>query len=455
MISKSLRPLLIVGGTLIVLVSLVHWGGTATPGPVFVLGVAVLTGLILAFGLLTWWLYLSPMPAQPDRPAARSAEARQLTAALVVISGILFVIGGFWDELWHRLYGVVDIDDFFWPPHLLIYSSMGLMSLFAGSGLFLALRGSGNIRQRFRAEPLLGLLGLVSLYLAASAPSDLVWHAIYGLDITAWSLPHVLLGGGFTLVMLVAVALQLSLAPLHAWSRLRGLRGPEFLALVLIALGSLVLVQIGATEWDGITAIGQGGANDAFWSRPEWLYPVVITAISIFISAFALHVLRRAGAASVVALLVLGVRLILLAVFNAGEVGMGFFSHLLLLPPLIALDVWYALRLRRAEELGTLVVGSLAAAVAILAVGLPLVAAGRVYPRITGDTLPGMIGFGLATALVAGWAGARLGGWLGVLDRRAGAADHAGPRAIRVGIGALAAAILLVTVFIVTAQPPI
>lgn len=447
------RPLPIVAGVLTILISLVHWGGTATPGPAFVLGVAALIGLILAFGLLTWWLYLSPMPTQPDRPIVRAAEAGPLIVVLVVIGGMLFVVGGFWDEVWHRRYGVVDVDDFFWPPHLLIYGSMGLMSLFAVGGLFAALRGGGRLRQRFRAEPLLGLLGLVSLYLVASAPSDLIWHAIYGRDITAWSLPHVLLGGGFTLVMLVGVALPLSLAPPHPWSGLRGLRGPEFLALVLIAFGGLVLVQFGATEWDGIAAIDQ--VNDAFWSRPEWLYPVVLITLSIFTGAFALHALRRAGAATVVALLAIGMRLILLGVFNAGEVGMGIFSHLLLLPPLIALDVWHALRLQKAEALATRVGGNLIAAIASLVVGLPAIATARVYPRVTDETRPGMIVFGLVMALAAGWAGARLGDWLGALDRRADAAARAGPRAIRVGIGALAAAVVVVVVFIVTAQPPI
>ncbi|HLF28041.1 MAG TPA: hypothetical protein VJG32_17030 [Anaerolineae bacterium] len=441
------------GVALIVLVLLAHWGGSTTTGPLFALGIAVLSVLILAFSALVWWLYLSPLPAQVGRPVERSAQVRQALAALVVISGVLFTIGAFWDEVWHRRYGI-NLNDFLWPPHLMIYGSMGLTSLFAGGGLFFALSGSGDLRQRFRAEPRLGLLGLVSLYILASVPSDLLWHEIYGLDISAWSLPHVLLVGGFTLVMLIGISLQLSLAPPRPWSGLRGLSGREFLALVLSVLAALLLTQFGATEWDNIAAIDPG-QNTAFWNRPEWLYPVVVIVVALFIGNFVLHTIRRAGAATLVGLLVLGVRLILLASFGAGDVGLGFFSHLLLLPPLIALDVWYALRLRYAEEQATHVGGSLIAGVVFLAIGLPAIAGSLVYPRVTGETLPGMIGFGLAAAIAAGGIGARMGNWLRALDQPAEETIPISPRVAWIGLGMVAVTLALVAVFVVTARPPV
>jgi len=211
------QALLTGGVALTLLVAVGYWGGAVKTGPLFVAGLVVLSIMILAFGLLTWWLYFSPMP--PTRFTALPASipaVRQIVGVLVVISTMLVVVGAFWDEVWHRSYGSgVVLNDFFWRPHQLIYGSMGLTSFFAVGGLLNALRGRGNIRQRFRAEPIIGLLALAAFYLSASGPSDLVWHQIYGLDITAWSLPHLFLTTGSVFVSLAAIALHLSLLPRH------------------------------------------------------------------------------------------------------------------------------------------------------------------------------------------------------------------------------------------------
>jgi len=42
-----------------------------------------------------------------------------------------------------------------------------------------------------------------------------MWHQIFGLDITAWSLPHLLLGLGLLAVMLVGACIQFSLVERH------------------------------------------------------------------------------------------------------------------------------------------------------------------------------------------------------------------------------------------------
>lgn len=418
------------GVGLVVLLALVRWGGAVDPGPAFYVGVAFLSGLVLAFALLIWWLFLSPLPVAPRATPLRSVRSRQILALLVLFSGMLFVVGGFWDEVWHRRYGGFG-DDFLWPPHIMLYGSVGLIALFAAGGLLTALgRGSarGGMRQRFRADPLVGLLGLVSVYLVASLPSDQIWHVVYGSDITAWSLPHILLTWGFALVMLAAVTIPLSLLPRAPWRGLRGLQPPEALALGLIAWAMVILLQVGAAEWDGLTTIGGGGDRfrQAFWERPEWLYPVVLVGIAVFSGVFALHALRRAGAATLTGLLTLAFRVGAIVAMDAGtpDVRMGFGAHVLILPPLLALDLWYAARSARAASFGTLVGGSLVASAVCMAVGLPYIARTMIYPRINDATLPGMIGWGLIVALGAGWAGARLGAWLGAFDRARPASAH-------------------------------
>jgi len=266
-------------------------------------GWLVLGVLFFGFGLLTWWLMFSPLREQaPQRSAERSARTRSIVAALVFASGVAFIVGTGWDELWHRMYGGF-ADDFLWPPHLLMYASLGLNLLFAIGGIVLALRGRGGLRQRFRAEPLLSLLGLIAAYQMASIPSDLLWHEIIGPDITAWSLPHLLLIGTTTGTWLVGLALARSAEPAPRWRRLLdGLSGHELLSLGFVTLATLMLLQLGVTEWDWVTS--SDGA-ELLLERPGWAYPVVVLAIGVAAAHLAVHATRRIGAATAVAVAVL------------------------------------------------------------------------------------------------------------------------------------------------------
>ncbi|MBA3944121.1 MAG: hypothetical protein H0X37_06105 [Herpetosiphonaceae bacterium] len=453
----TLRTGLILAGALTIILSLVRWGGTAKSGPILWAGVGLLSGLIIGFGILTWWLYLSPLHTTAVTVSQRSPQLRQMVGLLVLMSGTLFALGGFWDEVWHRRFGGFG-NDFLWPPHMLLYGSIALTAAFALGGIVLIVRGTGGLRERFRSEPLLGLLGLITCYLLASVPSDELWHRIYGKDLTAWSLPHLLLAGGFALVMLVGVSLQLSLIPLRPWQGLRGLRGGELLALVMVAWATIGLLQIGATEWDTIHVLGEtrDAFENAFWHRPLWLYPAVITTVSIFCGTFTLHALRRAGTATLLGLLVLGLRLLLLVSLGgfAPGVSMSYTSHLLVLPPLVALDIWYATRLSRGSTLSTLISGNLVAGLVFVACDLPLIGALMVYPPVNRSTLPGMLGMSLAMALVAGWAGARFGSWIGTLDRPAGTTAPITRRARWTVLGVATVAAALVLMLILTAHPP-
>jgi hypothetical protein len=459
---NRLRVPLVIAGALAVMVAIARWGGVAQPGPLFAAGVALLSGLVLAFGLLAWWLYLSQLRTQAVAAPPRSTAARQVLGMLSLISGALFLIGSFWDEVWHRTYGSFG-DDFLWPPHMLIYGSLALVALFAGGGLLLMMIGGGDLRQHFRAEPHVGLLALVSAFLVASIPSDLLWHSIYGADLTAWGLPHLMLASGVTLVLLATVALQLSLIPATPWRGLRGLAAAELPALLGCAGATTMLLQFGTADWEGLTAVGDIGINSPiFWQRPEWLYPTVIAAIALFTGNLAIHALRRAGAATAVALVTLAFRLVLLVGADAMRpgVGMGFVPQLAIVPPLLLLDLWYFAQIRSTSSLNSqfsflhIAVGNLLAGTLFLIAGLPLIARALIYPHINLETLPGMIGWSLAAALAFGWAGARLGAWLGALDRPA-KTPRASAWAGRVAAAALIAAGLFTAFFLLTARPPI
>jgi hypothetical protein len=448
------------GFALLVLLAAIYWGGTANPGPLLYTGIAILLGVLIAFVILTWWLFLSPLPASRSRPyAAKSTPLlRQTLATLVVICGGLFVAGGFWDELWHRQYGTPFGEDFWWRPHQLIYGSLALAAVFALGGLAYVLRERGDLRRRFRAEPGIGLLAVVSGYLMFSVPLDPIWHEIYGVDISAWSLPHILLAMGFTFVMLVAVALQLSLVRAQGWRTLRGLSLQEMLALLPIAWGTLIFTQLATAEWEGLRIISRDMSVQGFWSRPEWLYPVVILLVGAFIGAFSLHALKRVGAASLVAVLVVGIRLLMIGGFGGTDVGLSAQSHLLIALVLVGTDVVYALLLPQAAAPRTRILASLGGAAAMFTLGFLYINANMVYPRINAETVPGMIIFGILMALAAGSAGATLGGWVGALNRDAAlatdAASQATRQALRAGLLLLVVVVGFVIWFAATATPP-
>jgi hypothetical protein len=451
------QPALIALGVLIVLVSLVNWGGTATPGPKFVLGVSVLLGLIAAFVGLGWWLLASRLPVGAHiQPIAGAGTIRAFAAAVACSSGLLFISGGLWDEIWHRKYGGFG-QDFLWPPHLLLYSSIALLALLAcGSMIVLALRGAGGLRERVRAEPLLGLIALTATYLIASLPSDELWHRIYGRDITAWSLPHVILVSGIAGVMLASVPLALSsVVRATSWRGLRRLQAGEVVALTLVAWATTMFLQIGTAEWDGIRVIGQGSGNayrDAFWQRPEWLYPVVILTIAMFAGRLAQQVTRRVGTATMVGLIVLAFRLLLIEA-NSARGQIGFTPHLLILSAMVALDLWVWLMRDRLP-----VVGNLISSLVFLAVALPVIPNLLIYPRINADTLPGMIIMGGLMGLAAGLAGSGLGGMLARFGVRK-TSETARVQAVRTegftALGGLVLAAVVVMVTMSVAVPPL
>ncbi len=454
--SSRLAMLGTAAGAVVILVALVHWGGTAKPGPEFALGVAVYIGTMALFAAAVWWFYLSPLPAgQKVKPVRRSAALRQTLAALIAVSGLMFMIGAFWDETWHRIYGVaLDNEDFFWRPHLLIYGSLIIISVIALGSMTAIVFGKGSMRQRFRAEPLLGLLALACGYMLMTTPTDPLWHALYGIDLTAWSLPHLSLGVALFVLMLAGAAVQLSLVPAAGWRSIFSVTGRELLALLMLGFGLVMILQFATAEWDGLTSVGIGETSDAFWGRPEWLYPVLIVAITAFLGSLTLHMTQRIGAATVVGLVAVSVRLALLATLSGREAGMSANGQIMALAPLVALDIWYWLRRAQVANRRTIFGGGLVAAAAVVLIDLPLISQIMVYPRVNAGTVPVMILMSVMLALFCAPVGAAVGGWLGGVDRPAQAEIVDAGRAVWIGAAALLASLAFVIWFVATAIPP-
>lgn len=134
---------------------------------------------------------------------------------LSVIFTLLIFVGVGWDKKWH---GTNPFEDFFSPPHWMIYSMVTLTGLSILSIVF-----SERLRSAF-GQPIvtipflkLPLPGPVAFVLGGigvvgvAGFSDMVWHTAFGLDETAFSFPHALLGLGFALLCAGIIACRLAL----------------------------------------------------------------------------------------------------------------------------------------------------------------------------------------------------------------------------------------------------
>lgn len=445
---------LLAGGSLLVtLLLLTYWAGLPPADKLllFVVGVLVLTASLGLFGWLFWHLMLRPLPAGQSivRSTTLPATYRQVLALLIAISGLNVVVGGFWDEVWHRTYGIPFGQDLLWRPHLMLYLGFGIVSLLAFVGLYVIVkRGRGTLQQRFRADPVMGLLVLIGGFLVYALPVDPLWHIIYGEDISAWSIPHLVLFTSFTLIMLLATAIQLTTAPTQKWAMRARVGFNELLVCLTLAFALNITLQVLTTEWDVIQTI-PAVRDSAFWARPVWLLPAIVSALTALFGVTAIHTLRRPGAAIITGLLALAVRAALVAAF--GQVGITFNVWLVALLPMAALDIAFAWRIANQGRPLIWWEGGLAAWVGS---GLSLWLIDRllVYPDITVNTVPAMLAACLVTSLGAAWLGGALGDYLATANKQVEATPYTWVRLVPpiAGLGVLAFIIL----FIATATPP-
>lgn len=454
---------------LVVMAALAFWGGSvdADPGQLAIGIGVVLTMLVLLTGA-AWWLFVSDLPdatcsAEPQQTTAgaRAAADRgraqvlpQVVATATGLCGLMLVSGAAWDASWHRRYGVgVVLNDFFWPPHLVIYGSMAVLGLFALTAFLVALRGQGDLRRRVRRAPLVVLIGLVAAYCGASGPSDLVWHRIYGLDITAWSLPHLILASLTSLVVLLGAAVMIDGRTAAQWRVMPRAR-EEWWALGLLVVAALPMLLVLTGDYDGRSM--PGGKAVGVYARPEWWYAVLMVLIGVLFAFLVATALRRTGAASIAALGVIALQALGNSAFGAwGEpFAVTLLSPVLLLPPAVAVDMWLWLSERwRLSSRSRVALGGLVGAGASLAVLLPLLRAVVEYPTVSTSTVPPMVVGGLLAGVWAAWAGSMLGGFVGRLNR--GPAVRLTPGVTRgAGLAIVAVAGILVTAVVVS-HPPV
>jgi len=440
----KLKALLIASIFAALLLAFAVWSGVprGERATLFWIGVAVLIVILFALGALTWHLLFRPLPAgQKVEVQPLKASYRRVTALLLGVGAAGIVVGAFWDEVWHRTYGIPFGDDFFWRPHLLMYFGFLTVTLLGFAGLYVIIQqGKGTFQQRFRANPIIGLLILLGAFLLYVLPADPIWHQIYGVDITAWGIPHLMLVANWVSMMLLAVAVYMTLLPEREWRGVRHLSAKDIFPVAIMAVMLLMWLQFFTTEWDA--------RSSTTLSRPEWLLPVLIAMSATFTGVIINHTLRRAGAATVTGLVALGVRYTLIQLFQVDFMFAN--AWVLALPVLVMIDLWTAYCLYSKREISWIGEGVAAG------VGMALVlftAFHTYYPTVTITNLPVALVMVLAATLGASWVGAKIGDYFAVSNKQVEEATVV--QLPRMTIATLVAACLFVAFFVTTAAPPV
>ena len=429
------------------------WGGIPTNEQASAFGaqIGLFFAVICAFVVLTWHLLVRPLSPELRQPQVDilPLKARQTLALFLASGGIAIFVGGFWDELWHRAYGIPFGEDFFWRPHLLMYFGFGTTIVTGFWALYYLNRHlRGNFQQRFRSNIIVSLLVLNAAFLLYALPADPFWHETFGEDLTAWSVPHLILLLSFVMTLTLAFFVYASTLPERQWRTVFRLGINESFTLVIFAAALLIWLQLMLIDWDATLA----GIRLEWLGlyRPEWLLAANLLASVTFCGVIVTRVLRAAGAATAAGLLALAIRIALIHLFEAEM--LQFVAWVAALLPLLAIDCWTfyssAIRKREPEWRGTA-----AAVIVAMAINLPVIR--DLYRLEDGDNLAYVLAV-VVTGIGMSWLAYQLADAI----RRQREATVTGPAASNaikpaVSLGVLGAFLVFIFFFIVTASPPI
>lgn len=397
----------ILGAVIVIFAALTVMAGfpAAERIPVFVVGVLVLIAVTVGVGLLTWHLLLRPLPANVEVTAQPllSARSRHIIALYLTLGTVSIALAGVWDEIWHVKYGIPFGEDFFWRPHLMLYFGLStLIVIGAWSWWTLMARGKGTFQQRFRANPLLGLGFIGGLYTFYAVGADPIWHRIYGTDISPWSLTHLLILTLIFTMGLLAITYHKSFISGREWQLKLDATWRDVLIVLVLAGAMLDFMLIFTIQWYS-AAVGNARQLEQVLSYPDWLLAAFITFLATLFGTTALHATRQIGSATFVGLLTFGMRLVLDS--SLSGVRDGSLPLWLILPLMIALDVWYAIAIRRTQKPPAFWTTAIVTGLVFGVVGFPV--ATRLFPflELTAASIPGMVIASLITALGGIWLG--------------------------------------------------
>lgn len=385
------------------------WGGIPAPEyrVTFVIGVGLVLVLIAVLIVAGWHLLVRPIPSSTtiQRADSLSTTLRTLLAVLISVAALNNVVGSIWDDAWHHTFGVPLGEDFLWPPHILIYTFLGSVSLIALVAFyFLGIRSKGSYQRRFRANPVVGILVLTGIFFVFATPTDPLWHTLYGVEIGAWSFPHVLLLWSISSAMMMVPMLLVTTMPKQDWGNALKIRTKDVIIIMTYAFMSGALLVLLTTEWDGIENLSAENLSIVM-SRPDWLLTTTIVFIAGITGSLALHTTRRTGSALLMGVLALGIRAFLLEIVGTDTLTSNawIIAVVVLLGVEIVYAVWGSVRGTPAPWWAT----GIGATLGLVAI-LPFFDRLFVYPVLSASSLPMVIATGFIAAGATHWAGRHL-----------------------------------------------
>ncbi len=232
---------------------------------------------------------------QPILPRVQKNLWQLGVLPIMMLGALSSLIGVYWDIAWH-----IDIgrDSFFTMPHNFIYAGMLIVLLTTAWGLLADSRATSFHWQLGRRYIHPGMLvaTISAALILFFAPADELWHRFFGLDVTLWGPMHLVGLTGFTFFTLSGVLvawLEREIAPLeqrHFFERIA-----LFFAAAL--LGNLMLFL---AEYEFNIA-----------QFPIDFHPLLLAGISVFPLVLIAKIYPRAWAATKVALIFTGIRLLM------------------------------------------------------------------------------------------------------------------------------------------------
>ena len=346
---------------------------------------------------------IAARPASTVQVDERESRFRILAGTAIALTLLVAAFGLAWDIRWHTVGGR---DTFLTPPHMLLYTGIGVAGLLAlGVVLLESLRyhlGSPAVSAQtttrvfgvFHAPLGFVVTGFGVLILLVAAPLDNYWHELYGLDVTIWAPFHImgLAGGvvaGIGVTHIAASEAARSRADRRYLFKLFGFTGIELALLLAVSMvtGTMTVISQPATNLYPTTQIGPF----------EFLtYPVLLALFMPITGVAALAATHRPGAATL-SILFYATRQVAYAAlvpwtiwwqiggdtsnlrmqsWRPGLSMMDVLVPMLLVVPMLALDLLYAYWERRSNSGGSFSIGRGRAAIAGLVLAVPLLFVG-------------------------------------------------------------------------------
>src|SRR5579884_461730 len=242
-----------------------------------------------------------------ERDAARAyrkeRQLRRTCSWLMLFFLFQGSLGAVWDREWHAYVGR---DQFWTPPHTLIYSCVTGAGLIA---LFMVLRETSHYRRGssvvndtstvsifgiFHAPLGYAVTGFGALIALIAAPLDNYWHELYGIDIAMWAPFHMMGITGGLIGMLGMVYLFASEAAIDRASdqpvgKFLGISALEWGALLVIA----ILMNFVLTGFLQFPVVMVGTLQIS-------TYPLPLIAGALFCFVSATRLTRQPGVATIV-----------------------------------------------------------------------------------------------------------------------------------------------------------